>query len=93
VITPEMQRLAHQNLAKLPGLCAAWHPFDATPIFISAGEPGHYRAFTGLDVDGFNARHKITPAQVEAMIAGSLFGWHVPGADPDTYNLRIRPIL
>jgi hypothetical protein len=58
VITPEMQRLAHQNLTKLPGLCAAWHPIDATPILISAGETGHYRAFTGFDVNGFNARHK-----------------------------------
>jgi hypothetical protein len=93
VITPETQRSAHHNLAKLPGLCAARHPIDATPILISAGEQGHYRAFTGFDVDGFNARHKITPAHVEAMMAGSLFGWHVPGADPDAYNLKIRSIL
>lgn len=25
----------------------------------------------------------VTPAQLEAMEIGSMFGWHVPGADPD----------
>jgi len=36
----------------------------------------------------------ITPAQEEAMVAGSMFGWAVPGADPKNYDEEghaIRP--
>jgi hypothetical protein len=29
-----------------------------------------------------NARMGVSPAQAEAMFAGSAFGWHVPLADP-----------
>lgn len=32
-----------------------------------------------------NTRLGVTPAQIEAMQAGSMFGWEVPGADPDKY--------
>ena len=28
----------------------------------------------------------VTPAQAAAMIAGSMCGWHVPGADPANYD-------
>ncbi len=33
----------------------------------------------------------ITPAQQEAMLVGSMFGWDVPGADPDHYDKEGNP--
>ena len=28
----------------------------------------------------------VTPAQAEAMLAGSMFGWNVPAANPKNYD-------
>jgi hypothetical protein len=73
-------------LADLPKVCAARKPDDNTPIIIRRGEPGYHPApRQDFDVDGFNSRHNVTAAQVEAMLAGSMFGFHVPGADPLNY--------
>jgi hypothetical protein len=36
----------------------------------------------------FNEREKAERHHVEAMQAGSMFGWEVPGADPDHYVNR-----
>jgi glutamate-1-semialdehyde aminotransferase len=33
-----------------------------------------------------NAQLGATPAQMKAALVGSMFGWHVPGADPDRYD-------
>lgn len=40
-----------------------------------------------------NASIGVTPAQAEAMKAGSMFGWEVPAADPANYAEDGRPIL
>ncbi len=71
------------TLAKLPPVCAARHPITDAPIMIRRGEHGYHPAPPSLDPDGYNRRHNITPAQAEAMLVGSMFGWEVPGADPD----------
>lgn len=80
-----MQSPAQKNLAKLPARCYARHPSTNDPILITAGERGYHWAPPTLDVDAANTRHGITPAQVEAMLVGSMFGWEVPGANPDMY--------
>jgi hypothetical protein len=36
--------------------------------------------------DEMNRRHGITKAQAKAMEIGSMFGWHVPAANPDNYD-------
>jgi hypothetical protein len=66
----------------LPEMCAARNPASKSPIIIKRGESGYFPAPENMDVKGFNRRLNVTGAQVEAMIAGSMFGWSVPGADP-----------
>lgn len=73
------------KLSKLPEMCAAWNLETGDAMLIRRGIEGYYPA-PGLDVEAFNARHGITPAQLEAMEIGSMFGWNVPGADPDMWE-------
>lgn len=36
-----------------------------------------------------NQRNGVTPQQAEAMEIGSMFGWEIPGADPDNHEVRV----
>ena len=39
-----------------------------------------------------NEANGVTRAQEAAMVAGSMFGWQVPGADPKNYDDQGQPI-
>lgn len=78
-----MKSEAQKNLEKLPAYCAAILPGYGTPIIIVAGERGYHPAPLNLNVEAYNAKRGITPAQAEAMLVGSMFGWEVPGANPE----------
>jgi hypothetical protein len=73
----------------LPAYCYALHPSTGEVTMIRRGQMG-YHVFpddgTGLTVDDLNRAIDVSPAQREAMIAGSIFGFHVPGADPAMYR-------
>lgn len=43
-------------------------------------------------VDSLNTAMGVTKAQAVAMEAGSMFGWHVPGADPKNYDEQGQPV-
>lgn len=57
-------------------------------VAIKRGMPGCYAIVTACTADELNAQRGVTAAQREAMLMGSLFGWHVPGADPKHWEGR-----
>lgn len=71
-------------LQKLPEVCVTLDAVTGETILIKRGVSGYY-PLPGRDADAFNKRHGVTKAQVMAMEIGSMFGWDVPGADPDTH--------
>lgn len=80
----------HSNL---PEICFAILPATGEPICIARGESGYQPAaiiLDGQDWRKMNEALGITPAHVEAMIVGSMFGWDVPGADPAEYEGKIK---
>ena len=85
---------AKTNIAKLPEMCySVLAGFDKL-IRINAGEMGYYAINPSSKhivrveelADKMNEKMGVTRAQRAAMETGSMFGWEVPGADPDFYN-------
>lgn len=69
---------------RLPKQCVALNPVDNTPVMVFRGEYGYIE--TTETLESFNAPRGITPAQVSAMLVGSMFGFHCSAADPLTYD-------
>lgn len=55
---------------------------DSPVIAIKRGETGYYPIQTTVTAADLNAQSGVTAEQVEAMLAGSMFGWHVKAALP-----------
>lgn len=63
---------------------------------IKRGESGYYPTdfdspttpteLAIMAVEHFNKKLGVSPAHAEAMHVGSMFGWHVPGAQPELCN-------
>ena len=78
----------------LPEVCYSILPSTGDVIIIKHGESGYYRceystedkAFNREFANDRNANLGVSKAQVEAMLAGSMYGWDVPAADPKTYD-------
>lgn len=87
--------------ASLPEQCFSTLPGTGELIQIRKGEKGYlpcYDFSTGnqtqdrLFVDDRNAKNGVTKAQEAAMLAGSIFGWQAPAADPKNYDEQGRLI-
>jgi hypothetical protein len=80
---------------KLPLACASRLPTNNKPILIKAGVKGYFPAPTpDFDVEAYNRDMGVTPAQLKAMEIGSIFGFDVPGANPDNHerlDARAKP--
>ena len=74
---------------KLPDACATILPSTGEAIVIHFGVSGYcpVELFEGQTaasyVEKFNRLNNVDPIQIDAMETGSMFGWEVPGADPD----------
>ena len=77
----------------LPEKCYAVLPSGDEIIIVKKGESGYYhtdkyghdRAEALAIVDECNESGGVSKAQAAAMLAGSMFGWDKPGADPGIY--------
>jgi hypothetical protein len=71
----------------LPTICAARHSRTRKPIFIYRDQPGYVEARSpDFDPDSFNSQNGITEQQKLAMVAGAMFGWDCPAANPEIYD-------
>ncbi|MDD4474933.1 MAG: hypothetical protein PHV95_03950 [Eubacteriales bacterium] len=85
---------------KLPVMCYSTLPSTGELIVIKRGENGYRKAdhrMSGCDssrsyADMVNKKLGVSKAQEAAMIAGSLYGWNVPAADPKNYDTDGHPI-
>lgn len=84
----------------LPEVCFSILPSTGDVIIIKHGESGYYRceystedkAFNSEFANDRNANLGVSKAQVEAMLAGSMYGWDVPAADPKSYDENGTPL-
>ena len=84
----------------LPEKCYAVLPSSDEIIIVKKGESGYYhtdkyghdRAEALVIVDECNESGGVSKAQAAAMLAGSMFGWEVPAADPKNYDEQGQPI-
>lgn len=88
------------NSSALPEHCYAVLPGSGQLIEVRRGEKGYYpcaystsdREYNKVLANYFNAHEGISKAQAAAMLAGSMFGWNVPAADPACYDAEGIPI-
>lgn len=84
----------------LPERCYAVLPSGDEIIIVKKGESGYYhtdkyghdRAEALTIVDECNEVGGVNKAQAAAMLAGSMFGWDTPAADPKNYDKEGQPI-
>jgi hypothetical protein len=69
----------------LPEFCYAIKPDSGQTVMIKRGQKGYWPA-SHIHVNAANTQLGVTPAQVEAMIVGSMFSWKVNGADPEYHR-------
>jgi len=84
------------NLAKLPPRCFARLPSTGQTIAINRGETGYYPVVSSHTPEQLNAAlpEPPTPGQIEAMLAGSMFGWEQSIADPARHSTTVpAPVI
>lgn len=87
--------------SSLPVQCFSVLPSSGELILLTRGEKGYSPCydFSTPDAqqnrefaDDRNVKNGVTKAQEAAMLAGSMFGWQTPAADPRNYDGQGQPI-
>ena len=83
----------------LPETCYSILPSDGELISIRKGDTGYWKQDAVPNgqspreyADSENRKFGVDKAQEAAMLAGSMFGWHVPAADPKRYDSDGNPV-
>jgi hypothetical protein len=80
----------------LPAYCFYRNLMDKSVIRLVRGMSGYYPVYpqpsVDITIDLLNEHLGVTKPQAEAMYIGSMFGWHVRGADPANYTEDGKPI-
>lgn len=83
----------------LPEMCFSVQETTGEQIVITRGKAGYALANEDQNVlpsreaaDAANQVMGVTKAQEAAMVAGSMFGWDTPAADPKHYNEQGMPV-
>lgn len=83
----------------LPEMCFSVQETTGEQIVITRGKAGYTLANEDLNAlpsreaaDAANQAMGVTKAQEAAMVAGSMFGWDTPAADPKHYDEQGMPI-
>lgn len=93
-------RYAPTEPLTLPDLCYSVLPSSGELVMLKKGEAGYFSCAYNSDSEYHNRRQlkhlnerlQVTPPQCAAMEAGSMFGWNVPAADPNRYDMRGTPL-
>ena len=87
--------------SSLPVQCFSVLPSSGELILLTRGEKGYSPCpeFSAADAgenrrfaEDSNGKNGVTKAQEAAMLAGSMFGWQTPAADPKNYDEQGQPI-
>lgn len=87
--------------SSLPVQCFSTLPSSGELILLTRGEKGYTPCpeFSVADAgenrrfaEDSNGKKGVTKAQEAAMLAGSMFGWQTPAADPKNYDEQGHPI-
>ena len=87
--------------SSLPAQCFSVLPSSGELILLTRGENGYSPCydFSTPDArqnrefaDDCNVKNGVTKAQEAAMLAGSMFGWQTPAADPKNYDEQGQPV-
>jgi hypothetical protein len=83
-----------KEMKTLPDFCYSVVNTTGELIIIKKGESGYYRTDYSTSNKGenielknlYNERLGVTALEENCMKVGSMFGWDVPGADPNNYD-------
>ena len=72
----------------LPEICFAMNDVNNKVVILKKGILGYfnYDNVSNSSVDELNDSIGVIKTQVAAMKEGSMFGWDVPGANPENYD-------